>query len=242
MAMIRRGMVLAGLLLLAANPLAPRAQPANPATDPAQPAAGEWTSGANVATPQGLPAIGKWMLTSQGVAADWLGEVLAGKNLREPINVIILDEGAASAEEAKARLVAAATRAGYPVRFGHSTGYQGYIGGQLYAQLPQGRDDAFSNDVFEVNNNHGRIFGPHKVGDAYLFTGALSREDIAVLRPPRHRYASFDRARDDFTQRLDQATDYKVARFVPLDNALIDDPEFTTGDHDGMAVLLHAKR
>ena len=59
-------------------------------------------------------------------------------------------------------LLAAAARAGYPIRFGHSTGYQGFIGEGLYAQLPQGRDDAFSNDIFEVSNNHGRIFGPHQ--------------------------------------------------------------------------------
>ncbi|HZH52860.1 MAG TPA: hypothetical protein VEZ16_13375 [Microvirga sp.] len=236
-----RGILFVGLALAAA-PGPSGAQPANPAVSPAQPATGEWTSDANVATPQGLPAIGKWMLTAEGVPSDWLGEIYRGKTLREPINVIIVDEGAVSAEDAKARLTAAATKAGYPVRFGHSTGYQGYIGGHLYAQLPQGRDDAFSNDVFEVDNNHGRIFGPHKAGEAYVFTGALSREDIAILRPPRHRYASFDRARDDFTQRLDAATDYKVSGFVPLDNALVGDPKFTTGDHDGMAVLVRAGR
>src|SRR5215213_5354320 len=77
--------------------------------------------GADVANPEGLPAIGKWMLTAEGVPSDWLGEIDRGKNLREPINVIIIDEGAASAQDAKARLLAAAARAGYPVRFGHST-------------------------------------------------------------------------------------------------------------------------
>jgi len=236
-----RGILFMGLALATA-PGASEAQPANPAATPAQPANGEWTSGANVADPRGLPAIGKWMLTAQGVPSDWLGEIYRGKTLREPINVIIVDEGAASAEDAKARLIAAATKAGYPVRFGHSTGYQGYIGGQLYTQLPQGRDDAFSNNVFEVDNNHGRIFGPHKAGDAYVFTGALSREDVAPFREIRHRYASFDRARDDFTQRLDRMTDYKLSGFVPLDNALVGDPKFTTGDHDGMAVLLRARR
>ena len=48
---------------------------------------------ADVATPERLPAIGKWMLTAKGVPSDWLGEVYRGKNLREPINVIIIDEG-----------------------------------------------------------------------------------------------------------------------------------------------------
>ncbi|MFL5193792.1 MAG: hypothetical protein ACJ8CG_12310 [Microvirga sp.] len=192
----------------------------------------------DVATPEGLPAIGRWMLTAQSVPSDWLGEIYEGRNLREPINVIIVDQGASSADDAKARLLAAAARAGYPIRFGHSTGYQGLIGGQLYAQLPQGRDDAFSNDIFEVSNNHGRIFGPHQFGQGYLFAGAFSREEIDPLRDPPHSYGSFNRARDDFTQRLDRSTDFKVSRFVDLGNALIGDPKLTTGDHDGIAVVV----
>ncbi|MPR08046.1 hypothetical protein [Microvirga tunisiensis] len=192
----------------------------------------------DVATPEGLPAIGRWMLTAQSVPSDWLGEIYEGRNLREPINVIIVDQGASSADDAKARLLAAAARAGYPIRFGHSTGYQGFIGGQLYAQLPQGRDDAFSNDIFEVSNNHGRIFGPHQFGRGYLFARAFSREEIDPLRDPPHSYGSFNRARDDFTQRLDRSTDFKVSRFVDLGNALIGDPKLTTGDHDGIAVVV----
>jgi hypothetical protein len=192
----------------------------------------------DVATPEGLPAIGRWMLTAQSVPSDWLGEIYEGRNLREPINVIIVDQRASSADDAKARLLAAAARAGYPIRFGHSTGYQGFIGGQLYAQLPQGRDDAFSNDIFEVSNNHGRIFGPHQFGQGYLFAGAFSREEIDPIRDPPHSYGSFNRARDDFTQRLDRSTDFKVSRFVDLGNALIGDPKLTTGDHDGIAVVV----
>lgn len=198
------------------------------------------TPGVSVATPPGLPEIGKWMLTAQGVPSDWLDEIFEGKNLREPINVIIIDEGAASSEDAKSRLLAAAARAGYPIRFGHSTGYQGHIGGQLYPQLPQGRDDAFSNDVFEVSNNHGRIFGPHRMGQTYVFTGAFSREEVDPFRRPGHLYASFNRARDDFTQNLDRRTSYKVSGFVNLDNVIVGDPKLTTSDHDGMAVLVRA--
>ncbi|MBJ6124370.1 hypothetical protein [Microvirga splendida] len=198
--------------------------------------------GVDIATPEGLPAIGKWMLTAKGVPSDWLGEIYRGKNLREPINVIIIDKGAASVEDAKARLLAAAARAGYPVRFGHSAGYQGFIGGQLHAQLPQGRDDAFSNDIFEMSNNHGRIFGPHALEQGYLFTGAFSREEVDPFRDPPHQYGSFNRARDDFTQRLDRSTSFKVSGFVALGNALIDDPKLTTGDHDGMAVVVRVGR
>lgn len=199
-------------------------------------------SAEGAAEPPGLPAIGQWMLTADGEPSDWLGEIYRGKNLREPINVIIVDEKAESLDEAKAQLLKAAARAGYPIRFGHSTGYRGLIGGQLYPQLPQGRDDAFSNDVFEVNNNHGRIFGPHRTEQGYLFTGAFSREEVDPIRRPGHRYASFNRARDDFTQNMDTHTEYKVTGFVNLNNALIGDPRLTTGDHDGIAVMIARKK
>ena len=193
-----------------------------------------------IATPEGLPPIGKWMLTAQGVPSDWLGEIYHGKNLREPINVIIVDEGATSPDEAKTRLIAAAARAGYPIRFGHSAGYQGFIGDKPHPQLPQGRDDAFSNDIFELSNNHGRIFGPFQLAKGYLFTAAFSREEVDPIRDPPHQYGSFNRARDDFTQRLDLHTDFKVGAFVNLGNALIGDPKLTTGDHDGIAVVVRA--
>jgi hypothetical protein len=199
-----------------------------------------WISGANLATPPDLPEIGKWMLGSDGAAAHWLGERFRGKGLREPINVVIVDEAARDAAEATARVLAAAQAAGYPVRMGHSTGYGAVIGGQLYAQLPRGRDDAFSNDPFEISNNHGRVFGPHQAGGAFVFIAAFSREEVDPFRSPGHRYASFNRARDDFTQRLDGATPFKVSGFVPLDNAIIGDPAVTTGDHDGVAVLVRA--
>ena len=115
-----------------------------------------------VANPPGLPAIGRWMIARDGTIAHWLGEVVDGKHLHEPINVILVDEGATSADHAKQRLVAASAAAGFPVRIGHSTGYHGFIGGVLYGQLPHGRDDAFSNRIFEESNNHGRVFGPHR--------------------------------------------------------------------------------
>lgn len=195
-----------------------------------------------IAEPQGLPALGKWMLTGQGLPSDWLGETYQGKVLREPINIIIIDESAVSREEAIARLLAAAARAGYPVRLGHSAGYQAMIGGQLYAQLPKGWDDAFSNKVFELSNDHGRIFGPHRLEQSYLFTGAFSRERVDLFRWPGHRYASFNQARDDFAQKMDRGAVYRAAGSVQLDNDLPDDPRLTTGDHDGRAIVLRASR
>ena len=165
------------------------------------------------------------------------------KFLKGPVfaNVILVDEGATSADHAKQRLVAASAAAGFPVRLGHSTGYHGFIGGMLYGQLPHGRDDAFSNRIFEESNNHGRVFGPHRFDGGYLFIAAFSRERVNLLEWPAHRYASFNEARDAFALGLDTQTDFKASGFVPLGNA-INDAQVTTGDHDGRAVLLRAPK
>lgn len=191
-----------------------------------------------VATPPGLPTLGKWMIDRRGAVAHWLGEMVDGKRLYEPVNVILIDSGAANADDAIRRLLAAVRAAGYPVRFGHSTGYHGLIGGDLYKQLPEGRDDAFSNKVFEESNNHGRIFGPHASDQGFIFIGAFSRESVNFLRDPPHRYASFNLARNDFAQDLVNRAGYQSAGTVPLGNAIPDNPQATTGDHDGQAVVL----
>jgi hypothetical protein len=195
-----------------------------------------------VADPPGLPAIGRWMIARDGTIAHWLGETIADRHLHEPINVVLIDEGAASPDDAKERLIAAARAAGFPVRIGHSTGYHGFIGGTLYDQLPQGRDDAFSNRIFEESNNHGRIFGPHRLdGGGYVFIGAFSRERVDLLHWPAHRYESFNAARDALARGLDEHSPFKAAGFVPLGNA-VNNAQVTTGDHDGRAVLLRAPK
>ncbi len=196
---------------------------------------------ADIVTPPGLPSIGKWMVARDGTIAHWLGGFYEGKHLREPVNVILVDTAATSPEDAKQRLIAAASAAGYPVRFGHSTGYRALIGGELYDQLPAGRDDAFSNRIFELSNNHGRLFGPHPTGHGYVSIGAFSREDIRPFRWPEHGYASFNQARDDFARNLDRHTAFKSDASVDLANAIAGDPEISTGDHDGRAVVLRAR-
>ncbi len=178
------------------------------------------------------------MIDRDGSVAHWLGEMIGGKKLYEPINVILIDNAATSSAEATARLLAAVVLAGYPVRFGHSTGYRGLIGGNLYTQLPLGRDDAFSNRIFEESNNHGRIFGPHAIEGGFVFIGAFSREDVNFVRMPPHRYDSFNKARDDFANDLVTRAGYQAAGKVPLGNAVADNPQVTTGDHDGNAVVL----
>src|SRR5262245_15212368 len=54
---------------------------------------------AEAASP-GLPAIGKWMIDHSGTVAHWLGAHLEGKRLYEPINVILIDEGAVAGPSA----------------------------------------------------------------------------------------------------------------------------------------------
>jgi hypothetical protein len=46
-----------------------------------------------------------------------------------------------------------------------------------------------------------------------------------------NRYASFNQARDDFARDLDRQTFFKSAGFVVLENAIVGDPNVTTGDH-----------
>lgn len=192
----------------------------------------------DVVHPDELPELGKWMIDPDGTLAHWLDATYEGKHIREPINVILFDAGAASADEARARLEDALVAAGYPIRRGHSGGYRGWIGGTYYAQLPEEPDHAFSNRLYVLDNNHGRVFGPAPTGDGFLFIAAFSRERVAPLETLKHQYSSFDRARDDVTQQLGARSDFEIVGFVDMDNAIIDNPLVTTGDHDGQAVKL----
>ncbi len=192
----------------------------------------------DVVDPDGLPALGKWMIDPDGTVAHWLGATYGGKHIREPINVVLVDTGADTAGEARTRLAAAMAAAGYPSREGHSGGYRGWIGGQTYPQLPDEPDHAYSNRFYIFDNNHGRVFGPAPVAEGYLFIAAFSRERIAPLARLKHQYASFNRARDDVTQELAARSRYRITGFVDMDNAIVDDPAVTTGDHDGRAVKL----
>ncbi|MGQ7793398.1 hypothetical protein ACUN0C_13395 [Faunimonas sp. B44] len=181
------------------------------------------------------------MIDPQGTPAHWLGEIYDGKALREPINVVIVDRAAKSADDAKTRLIGAAALAGYPLREGHSAGYRAWIGDAYHGQIPTERDHAFSNEPFIVDNNHGRIFGPFPAGGAFVFTAAFSRENVDPIAWPAHRFASFVRARDDFAARLAATDFYRGGDPVPLENAILDDPAVMTGDHDGMAALLDSE-
>jgi hypothetical protein len=181
----------------------------------------------------GLPAIGKWMFDSTGMPSAWLGKMLNGKAIIEPINIIIIDSASGSVDEAKQNLMSAFDKAGYNDRWGHSSGYKGLIAGRYYHQMPEKYFHAFSSHPLEFDNNHGRIFGPHFAGGVYYFTGALSRESGYF-----HNYISFTQARDDLAAALDSKTSYKLLKKENLNNSVTSD-SLTTGDHDGNAILIN---
>ncbi|MFT4201091.1 hypothetical protein [Gordonia sp. (in: high G+C Gram-positive bacteria)] len=186
--------------------------------------------------------IGQWMIAPDGKIANWLGMTADGKPFQEPINVIFVDAGAKDADDAKARLVDAMTKAGYPARTGHSSGYRGIVDGQLLSQLPERKDHAFSTHPFEEDNNHGRVFGPQKTDAGWVFTAALSRENVDYKHaPPQHVYSSFNRTRDELAAALDAKTVYKRAETAPMNNASGPGAPFTTQDHDGNAIVMRAK-
>ncbi len=193
-----------------------------------------------IVKPEDLPALGKWMFDHDQNPASWLGEKYQGKALREPINVVIVDKFADSDYKAKQKLVLNFARAGYRSREGHSGGYRGYIAGHLFGQLPAEDGRAFSNALYLLNNNHGRIFGPHFEKNKYYFIGAFSREIVAPLKKVKHQYGSFIRARDDFANKMDKKTVYKIIGYANMNNKIGNDPALTTGDHDGSAVILNA--
>lgn len=188
--------------------------------------------------PKGFPPLYKWMLAPDLVAAHWLGAQVSGKQLMEPLNVVFVDWRSRSMEEARAVLSEALSAAGFPSRTGHSGGYYAFMNGRLHPQLPSEPYHAFSDELFELPNDHGRVFGPVSWEGRFLFVAAFSREGVAPLDKVKHPYLSFNRARDKVADRLDERTAYKRGGFVDLRNHLAGDPIHTTGDHDGLAVLL----
>ena len=134
--------------------------------------------------PEGLQ-IGRWLLTGREVPANWLGQKFQGKMMREPINVILVDEVAATPDAAVQYLLESCEAIGYLSRPGHSSDYRGQIGNVIYSQLPRQQNHAFSNAMYILPNNHGRIFGPHFFAGYYYFSGALSQgSNQSVCRSP----------------------------------------------------------
>ena len=187
----------------------------------------------------GMPTFGKWLISPDGQIAHWLGYKVKGKAFQEPINIILIDGVAKSAEEANGRLLQSCADAGYDNMLGHSSGYFGFIGKKLYGQFPATENRAFSNTFFWTANNHGRIFGPHYYAGKYYYVAAFSREDLDMKTDVKHVYQSFVVARDDFAKQLSTNSTYQISGKVDLKNGIPNDPVHqTVGDHDGKAVVL----
>jgi hypothetical protein len=101
--------------------------------------------------------------------------------------------------------------------------------------LPPDRFFAFTND-------HGRIFGPMEWNGVYVFIGAFSRETVDVVSKVKHRFGSFNQARDAFARRMSERARYRALSFADLGNAIVGDALATAADHDGMAVVLAPER
>ncbi|WP_420594825.1 hypothetical protein [Deinococcus sp.] len=186
--------------------------------------------------------IGKWLIAPDGQPANWQGDEVAERALREPINVVLIDHLSHTPQEAQTRLDEAMKAAGYPARSGHGpddiSGYSGLIGDEFYPQQPADPDEAFSDSAWWRANNHGRFFGPAPLsGGGYLWIGAFGREDFEVISAMHHPYNSFAVAREDISARLDEEGTFKSAGAVFLDNTL-NTSSLTTDDHDGTAALL----
>ena len=191
--------------------------------------------------PEGLQ-IGRWLLTGREVPANWLGQKFQGKMMREPIKVILVDEVAATPDAAVQYLLESCEAIGYLSRPGHSSDYRGQIGNVIYSQLPRQQNHAFSNAMYILPNNHGRIFGPHFFAGYYYFSGALSREAINLFAEVRHVYASFEMAKQDFAARMQASGRYFVVGAIAMENVFLPSESMTTGDHDGTAVLLRRQK
>jgi hypothetical protein len=205
-----------------------------------------------VATPFG--DIGKWMLRPvppppnstpdtkpPWAISDWLNQKYGGRQLLEPINVVIVDRTSTTAEESTQKLIATLAAAGFPIRVSHSTGYYGLVDGAHYAQEPTGANQAFSNCFYILPNDHARFFGPAPTpladGTGFVWTAALSRERVGIYDWSfTHRYVSFEQARNTLRDNLlrNGATDLGM---VSLGNA-VNSPTQFTGDHDGYAAVV----
>jgi hypothetical protein len=188
-----------------------------------------------------LPEIGKWLLDKKGKPAHWLGLRYRGKTLLEPINVAIIDPFSATAAEATDKLLNECRRDGYEEESGHSAGYSADIDHARYQQIPAHKRIAFSTGEFFVTNNHGRIMGPARTAEGFVFVGAFSCEAFRTLNQVHHVFLSFNVARNDFCRKLDSGGHYAIAGNYNLNNVL-NDAKVTTADHDGQVILLVARK
>lgn len=190
--------------------------------------------------PTAYGEIGKWMLQPNGQIANYGGLPHDGRQVLEPVNVIIVDPNSHTPEQAAARLNEAMFWSGFPAQPIHSDGFQGTIDEISYGQQPNLPFFGYSDNLFVFPNNHGRIFGPDpvEIGTGYVWSGAFSTEALTIYNwRPTHEYVSYNAARTALATRLILNGRATYGGMIPLDNAY-NTAGTTTGDHDGYAVVL----
>jgi hypothetical protein len=194
--------------------------------------------------------VGKYMLQSDGSVSNYGGQTYGGKTMVEPVNVIIVDPTSTTPEQATAKLNRDMTLGGFPPMAVHSGGFMALVGAKTYGQKPALPLLAYSDNLFLLQNDHGRIFGPAPVsttGGGYVWTGAFSTETLGISENgiPGHVYVSDNAARAALIARLVASGQVSRIDYVPLNNAI--DPRdpatsgYTSGDHDGYAVVITLK-
>ncbi len=187
---------------------------------------------------QNLPEIGKFMFekANPDSVANWLGRpAMDGRELLEPINLIIVDEASSSEAQSRQRLIQAFTEAGFGPRLGHSSGYFGRMNGDFYPQTPTQNETAFADFMWVFTNNHARMFGPFNNNGNWVWIGSSSREKGTI-----HDYVSFKESRDRMSGFLVERAGLEYLGDFPLEN-VVNSSSQQTGDHDGFAKLLKIK-
>ncbi|AIT10157.1 hypothetical protein LO80_09355 [Candidatus Francisella endociliophora] len=199
----------------------------------------------------GFPALGKWMIDSDGQVAHWLGDrkINGKKDSRytlEPINVEFFVKATSELDaftKVDSFLTDKDTGFGNVSKL-HSSGYQAYIGEDIYNQF---QNKTYSDNYPFMQNDHLRIFGSTKSYNGYyVMTGSCSEEsglfkvedkrsEMNNLMLLIHHFVSFNHCRDLL---------YKNAKkqgintqYIKMNNTFLDD-NFSTRDHDGNAVQI----
>lgn len=203
----------------------------------------------SVATPYGH--LGQWMINSQNQIADWIGKPqpvsdttgastpcpCTTKTILEGVNVVIVDQAATTATQAKRNLNAWMKQSGFGASAISSTGYKGVLGATTYSQQPTGPSQAFRDGYFLFANSHGRVFGPFLTDNGdYVWTASLSEENWKISDPLTHGYESFTSASTKLSNGM-VASGAQNLGTVFMDNQY-NVGEFSTGDATGYATVL----
>jgi len=192
--------------------------------------------------------LGKWMIHVDGnnqpsTVAYWLGIPYQGKNLIEPINVIVIDSVSKNSAAATERLLNTVKKTNFFLSKMHSYDYTGLFNKEYLGPIGISSSGfAFSDGLFLTENDHGRIFGPYNYNGAFYFSAGFSREKVDIISTApyiAHVYVSFNRARDDFAKALAGSGSYKIDKAFDMQN-ILQNGDNTTGDHDGKATVLEA--